>query len=145
MSYNLFAHAEILKDISQYFVGGYLTTSDLGQGVEGLTKVFAEEVATELHLESVDDALNTDVRAGKGFVMTGVGDDDIVVGEGGNVGRFVDGLLQLINALAKLCADGYKGMMGQGEVVDIAFVGLVSYNDKVLIFNTLKNVAYFFT
>ena len=76
--------------------------------------------------------------------MTGISDDNIVVREGWYISSLVDGLLQFVNALAKLCADGYKGMIGQSEVVDIAFVGLVSYNDKTFIFNTLKNVVYFF-
>ena len=70
-----------------------MTTSYFSDGIESLAQVLAEEVAAELHLESVDDALNAVVRTGQSVVMTGVGDDDVVVGESGNVGRLVDGLL----------------------------------------------------
>jgi hypothetical protein len=30
---NLLSHAEVFKDISQHFVGGYLSASDLGESI----------------------------------------------------------------------------------------------------------------
>ena len=40
-----FAHAEVLEDVSEDFVGCDLAACDFGEGVKGLVKIFAEEVS----------------------------------------------------------------------------------------------------
>ena len=58
-----------------------------------MAEVFAKEVSTELHLETIDDSQDALVSTNQGVVMTGIGDDKISVGKGGDVSSFVDGLL----------------------------------------------------
>ena len=89
-------------------MGGDLTASDFGEGIKGLAEIFTEEVSAKLYLQTVDDALDAVVRTGQRIVMTGIGDDDIVVGEGRNVSCFVDGSFQIVNTRSKLGADGDK-------------------------------------
>ena len=49
----------------------------------------------------------------EGIVMAGVGDNDVRVGEGWDVGGLVDGLLKVIDALPRLGRDGENG--GEGR------------------------------
>jgi hypothetical protein len=70
-----------------------LTTGYLGEGVKSLTEILAEEVTRELHLKTVDDTLDTVVGTGQGIIVTGIGDNDIVIRKGRNVGGVIDGLL----------------------------------------------------
>ena len=75
----LFSHAEVFKDISEYFGGSNLTAGDFGEGVNGLAEVFAEEIAAELHLETIDDALDTVVSTEEGIVVASIRHDNIVL------------------------------------------------------------------
>ncbi len=70
-----------------------MAAGDFGKGVEGEAKVFGKEVATESVVEAVEYALKMFVGANQSIVMTGIGDDNIVLCQGGDVGSFVDGLL----------------------------------------------------
>ena len=57
--YESLAHAEVFKDISEYLVGSDLTSRYFCKGIYGLAEIFAEEVSAKLHLEALDDALDT--------------------------------------------------------------------------------------
>ena len=70
-----------------------MTAGDFGEGVKGLTEIFAQKVAAQLHLQTVDHALDAVVGTYQSIVMAGVGYDDIVLSEGGDVGCLIDGLL----------------------------------------------------
>ena len=72
------SHAEVLEDVFQDIVGGDLTASDFGEGVEGEAEVFGEEVAAEIVVEAVEDALEVGVGTGESVVVTGVCDDNLV-------------------------------------------------------------------
>ena len=52
----LFSHAELGEDVVEGFLGGDLTTGDVGKVVEGEAEVFGKEVAADLLMEAVDDA-----------------------------------------------------------------------------------------
>ena len=84
-----------------------MTAGDFGEGVEGEAEVFGEEVATEIVVEAVEDTLQVGVGAGEGFVMTGVGDDDVVVG--GLGGGIKELLAERVEADAELGGDGDGG------------------------------------
>ena len=58
-------------------MGGDLATSDLGKGVENEAEIFAKEVATQLLLETVEDALEVFAGTSEGVIMAGIGDDEI--------------------------------------------------------------------
>ena len=99
--------AEGAKDLIERLLWGDLAAGDVGEVVEGETEIFGKEVAAELVVEAVDDAEEAFMSQGEGFVVTGVGDDD-VVGIGGQVGMlrfFKDSLFQIRDALPCLCTD----------------------------------------
>ena len=89
----LLAHAKVLEDVSQYFVGGDLAACDFGESVKCLAEVFTEKVAAKLYLEAIDDTLDAIVSTNQSIVMTSICHDDIVLCQGWDVGRLVDGLL----------------------------------------------------
>lgn len=80
-----------------------MAAGDVGKGVEGEAEVFGEKVAAEFHRHAVKDALQMFVGTHKGIVMTGRGNDDVVLGDGGDVCGFVDGGFELVDA------DGFLG------------------------------------
>ena len=43
----LLSDAEFCKDVFQYFIGSYLAAGNLGESVESLSEVFAEEIGRE--------------------------------------------------------------------------------------------------
>jgi hypothetical protein len=53
-------------------------------------------------VEAVDDALQMGLGTTECFVVTGIGDDDVGIGEGWDVGCLVDGLLELVDMLVVL-------------------------------------------
>ena len=75
-----FAHAKVLENFIEGFLGGDLTASDFGKNIKGLAEIFGKEVAAESLLQAIDDTLDAVVRTKQSIVMTGVGDDDIRVG-----------------------------------------------------------------
>lgn len=83
-------------------MGGDLAAGDVGEGVEGEAEVFGEKVAAEFHRHAVKDALQMFVGASEGVVMAGGGNDDIVLGDGGDVCGFVDGGFECFDAFACL-------------------------------------------
>ena len=74
----LFADAEVLEDVLEYGVGRYLAY-DVGEVVDALAEVLGDEVAGELHGEAVLHAVDGVEGVGEGFVVAGVGDDDIAL------------------------------------------------------------------
>ena len=57
-----------------------MTAGDFGEGVKGLAEIFTQKVSAKLHLETVDHALDAVVSTHQSVVMTGVGNNDIVLG-----------------------------------------------------------------
>ncbi len=53
----LLAHAEVLEDIVECFLGCDLATGDFGKDVENVAEVFAEEIAADAVVEPVYDAV----------------------------------------------------------------------------------------
>ena len=66
-----------------------MAAGDFGKGVESEAKVFGKKVATESVVEAVEYSLKMFVGANQSIVVTGIGDDDIVLRQGGDVGSFV--------------------------------------------------------
>ena len=83
-----------------------MTAGDFGEGVKGLAEIFTEEVSAELCMEAVENTLDAFVGSGQGIVVTGVGDDDIILREGGDVGGLVNGGFESIEANASFGRDG---------------------------------------
>ena len=54
---NLLSDAEIFEDVLEDFVRGNLCAGDFGKDIENLTEIFAEKVATHLHIEAIDNAM----------------------------------------------------------------------------------------
>ena len=48
----------MFEDITEYFFYAYFATDDFGKVVEAFAKVLADEVARELHLQTVLYAMN---------------------------------------------------------------------------------------
>ena len=74
----LFPDAEVLEDVLKYGVGGYLAY-DVGEVVDAFAEVLWYEVAWEVHGEAILYAADSVEGVGEGFVVTGVGDDDIAL------------------------------------------------------------------
>ncbi len=88
-----------------------MAASDVGEGVEGEAEVFGEKVAAEFHRHAVKDALQMFVGTGEGVVVTGGGNDDVVLGDGGDVGGFEDGGFE--------CFDAFAGLGGNVQTLNI--------------------------
>ena len=67
-----------------------MAAGDFGKDVEGLAKVFTKEVATHLHVEAGEDALESFVSTEESVVVAGVGNDDIGIG---GLGSSIDELM----------------------------------------------------
>jgi hypothetical protein len=72
----LLSDAEVCKYISQYLVVGHFA-DDFAKVVDGSAEVFAYEVATEAEVKTLLYFFYLFEGAGKGFVVTHVGDNDI--------------------------------------------------------------------
>ena len=70
-----------------------MSAGNLGKGVKDLAKVFGKEVTTKTRLETFEDAGQGVAGTTEGVVVADVGDDNVGVGECGNVGSLEDGLL----------------------------------------------------
>ena len=68
----------MLEDVLKHGVGGYLAY-DVGQVVDALAEVLRDEVARELHGETVLHAVDGVEGVGEGLVVAGVGDDDVAL------------------------------------------------------------------
>lgn len=75
----LFADAKMSEDIIKYSVRVEGTTDDFGEMGETLPQVLRDEVTGEVHLEAILHAMDGVESAGEGFVMTEIGDNDIVL------------------------------------------------------------------
>ena len=102
----LFAHAEVGENIVEDLLWGDQTVaSDFSKIGKHKAKVFWEEVAADILVQAFNDLRQIFMGAQKGLVMTGAADDDIRLGEGGDVGGFVDGGFEGVEALAVLGGD----------------------------------------
>ena len=90
-----------------------MAAGDVGEGVEGEAEIFGEEVAAELLIHAVKDALQMFVGTGEGIVVAGGGNDDVVLGDGRDVRGLEDGGFELGDVRAELGADG-DWVMGDG-------------------------------
>ena len=86
-----------------------MATGNFGKDIDGLAEIFSKEVSAELHLETGNDLLDAVVGAEQGFVVAGVGNDDVGAGNGGNIGDVEDGGFEGVKVLAVLGADGNNG------------------------------------
>ena len=83
-----------------------MTAGDFGEGVEGKAEIFGKEIAAEVVVEAVKDTKQMFVGTSQGIVMTGIGDDDVVLSDGGDVGSLIDGGFQVVEVRVELGADG---------------------------------------
>ena len=75
----LLAHAEEREDIVEGFLGGDLAfTGDFGKVGKDEAEVFGNEVTCKAGFETVEDALEIHVSVGERFVVTSIGNDDVV-------------------------------------------------------------------
>ena len=74
----LFPDAEVLEDVLEHGVGRYFAY-DVGEVVDALAEVLGDEVAGELHLKAVLHAVDGVEGVGEGFVVAGIGDDDVAL------------------------------------------------------------------
>ena len=81
--------------------------SDFSKVGKHKAKVFREEVAADILVQAFNDLRQIFMGAEKGMVMTRAADDDIWLGEGGNVGGFVDGGFEGVEADGFLSRDLY--------------------------------------
>ena len=108
------SHAEVGEDVVEGFLGGDAASGDVGKGIEGEAEVFGKEVSAQVGVQAVKDALEAGVGTGEGLIVTGVGDNNVLRGEFGDVGCGVDGCLKGINVGAMLRGNG-KGRNAAGS------------------------------
>ena len=109
-----FADAEVLEDVLKHGVGRYLAY-DVGEVVDALAEVLRDEVTGELHLQAVLHAVDGVEGVGEGFVVAGVGDDDVALRDVGQGGGFYKVALESVNAEVFLGGDEELG----GIAIDI--------------------------
>ena len=63
------AHAKMLEDVAENFVGCDLTAGDFGKDIEDLAEVFSKEVATKVDVHAFYNAQETFVGAKEGVVV----------------------------------------------------------------------------
>ena len=90
-----------------------MTAGDFGEGVEGKVEIFGKEIAAEVVVEAVEDTKQMFVGTSQGIVMTSIGDDDVILSYGGDVGCLIDGRLQVVQVRVELGADGQE-VRGEG-------------------------------
>ena len=139
----------MFEDVSEYFVGDYLASGDLGEVVEDEAEVFGQEVATEIEGHAVEDALEIGVGSAEGFVVSGGGDDDVVLGQCGEVSCVDEGVLKGGEAKAGFGTYGYCGLGelgelgGLGELRGIGQVRLIADHDELLALGFLLHLFGF--
>ena len=74
-----FSDAKMSENIIQYSVRVEGTTDDFGEMGEALPQVLRNEVTGEVYLEAVLYTMDGVEGTGEGFVMTEIGDNDIVL------------------------------------------------------------------
>ena len=79
------------EDVGEDFVGGDdATTGDFCHGIETEMEVFTQQVATETEVDALDCARHALMTSTQRLVMAGGGDNDIVGGNRGDVGGFIN-------------------------------------------------------
>ena len=81
----LFPDAEVGEDVGEDVVGGDVA-DDVGEVVDALTDVFGHEVGGETVGEARTDATQGFEGMEERFLVTGVGDDDVVLRQRGDGG-----------------------------------------------------------
>ena len=56
-----------------------------------MAEIFGKEIAAEVVVEAVEDTKQMFVGTSQGIVMTGIGDDDVALLKGWDVGSLIDG------------------------------------------------------
>lgn len=95
------------EDVAQDVVGGDVA-DDVGEVVDALAEVFADEVAAQAESEAIDDAMDGVEGVGEGFVMTGVGDNDVGSADGGEGSGLKECTTKGVKTFACLRRDGDK-------------------------------------
>ena len=135
----LFADAEVLEDVLKHGVGRYLAY-DVGEVVDALAEVLRDEVTGELHLQAVLHAVDGVEGVGEGFVVAGVGDDDVALRDVGQSGGLYKVALESVKAEVFLGGDEELG----GIDIDIGLeqgfalfggdtVGLIEEEEKLAV------------
>ena len=70
-------------------------------------EILSKEIAGEIVMEAIYDAMDAIGGMGQGFVVTGTCDDDVVLRESRNVGSLIDGFFEFCQTLSVLGADGF--------------------------------------
>ena len=81
----LFTNTKALKDVFQYFISGNSRSGDISKMGKSLTEIFTEKIATDLAMQTIDNMGKGFVSTSERFVMAGIGNDDIVLVDFGNV------------------------------------------------------------
>ena len=107
--------------------------------VDALAEVLGDEVAGELHGEAVLHAVDGVEGVGEGFVVAGVGDDDIALRDVGQGGGLYKVALESVEAEVLLGGDEELGgidmgigLLEGGALIGGDTVGLVEEEEKGL-------------
>ena len=126
----------MLEDVLKHGVGRHLAY-DVGEVVDALAEVLGDEVAGELHLQAVLHAVDGVEGVGEGFVVAGVGDDDIALRDVGQGGGFYKVALESVKAEVLLGGDEELGGIDMGIGLEQGFallggdtVGLIEEEEK---------------
>ena len=110
--------------------------------VDALAEVLGDEVARELHGEAVLHAVDGVEGVGEGFVVTGVGDDDVALRDVGQGGGLYKVTLESIEAEVLLGGDEELGgidmgigLLKGGALLGGDAVGLVEEEEEGLVFD----------
>ena len=111
----LLTDAKMLKDIPQHLIRRNFPY-DVAQVEGALAEILGDEVAGEVGGEAFSHTADGFESAGEGFVVAEVRDDDVVGGEGGQMGSLDQEGAQALQALLALGGEGYDpGAFGEGK------------------------------
>ena len=110
--------------------------------MDALAEVLGDEVTGELHLQAVLHAVDGVEGVGEGFVVAGVGDDDVVLRDVGQGGGFYEVALESVKAEVLLGGDEELGGIDMGIGLEQGFaffggdtVGLVEEEEERFVFD----------
>lgn len=129
----------MLEDVLKHGIGRYLAY-DVGEVVDALAEVLRDEVTGELHLQAVLHAVDGVEGVGEGFVVAGVGDDDVALRDVGQGGGLYKVALESVKAEVLLGGDEELGGIDIGiglEQGSALFggdtVGLIEEEEKLAV------------
>ena len=105
----LFTDAEVGEDVIENLGGGDDATSDVGKGIETLTEVFAQKVVGDVHLKTIKNPGDALLGLKEGGIVTGWGDDGIVLANLWDAWLGIDGIGKFVDACTIQCTDGEGG------------------------------------